>query len=233
MKTVYHGSYIEINEVDLSKCRVGRDFGQGFYVTCIRAQAEHWAKKKGSMKGGGVVTEFEFDEELCDVMDLSTLHFDGYTEEWLDFVIPNRANKTRRQTHYYDVVEGPVADDDIATRIGDYLAGSISKEQFLKDLIYKEPSHQICFCTIQSLQTLVLQKGKIDSVVFHADNNILQALMTDFGLSEREATDVYYKSATCARLSDETSGLYQQPWPEIYQMLQCELKNNNSSSHTV
>jgi hypothetical protein len=30
---VYHGSYIEIKEIDLSLCEPRKDFGQGFYVT--------------------------------------------------------------------------------------------------------------------------------------------------------------------------------------------------------
>ena len=30
---VYHGSYMEIAEIDLSKCEKNKDFGQGFYVT--------------------------------------------------------------------------------------------------------------------------------------------------------------------------------------------------------
>jgi Protein of unknown function (DUF3990) len=30
---VYHGSFIEIIEIDLSKCEKNKDFGQGFYVT--------------------------------------------------------------------------------------------------------------------------------------------------------------------------------------------------------
>jgi hypothetical protein len=42
---VYHRSYVEINEVDLSKCEDHRDFGRGFYVTKFRSQAEEWAGK--------------------------------------------------------------------------------------------------------------------------------------------------------------------------------------------
>ena len=225
MRTVYHGSYIAIEEIDLSKCRVGRDFGHGFYVTCIRTQAEFWAKRKGrKSRMGGVVTEFEFDEDMCEVMNMKVLRFNDYTEEWLDFVVPNRNNKTKRQTHDFDIIEGPVADDDIATRIDDYLNENISKEQFLKDLTFKEPSHQICFCTVQSLQALVLRKDIIDSKVFHTDNNVLQALMTDFALSELEATNMYYKSKTYSLLSDNSTEWYKKSWQEIYKMFKKELK---------
>ena len=30
---LYHGSYIEVSQIDLSKCKYGLDFGKGFYVT--------------------------------------------------------------------------------------------------------------------------------------------------------------------------------------------------------
>ena len=220
MKIVYHGSYTAIDEIDLSQCKVGRDFGRGFYVTCIRSQAAFWAKRKGrKSRSDGVVTEFQFDEDLCEAMDMNVLRFDGYTEEWLDFVVPNRINKTKRQIHDFDIIEGPVADDDIATRIDDYLDENITKEQFLKDLTFKEPSHQICFCTVQSLQSLVLRKGKIDSVIFHTDNDVLQALMTDFALSEIEAANKYFKSKTYTFLADEKTELYKKNWQEIYDML--------------
>ena len=43
---VYHGSYTEIYEIDLTKCELNRDFGRGFYVTNIYEQVKFWAKRK-------------------------------------------------------------------------------------------------------------------------------------------------------------------------------------------
>ena len=37
---VYHGSYTEIDKIDLLKGELARDFGLGFYVTNIYRQAE-------------------------------------------------------------------------------------------------------------------------------------------------------------------------------------------------
>ncbi|MDR0842320.1 MAG: DUF3990 domain-containing protein [Acidobacteriota bacterium] len=37
---VFHGSYIDIEEIDLSKCQPNKDFGQGFYVTKFCHHAE-------------------------------------------------------------------------------------------------------------------------------------------------------------------------------------------------
>ena len=78
--------------------------------------------------------------------------------------------------------------------------------------------------TVQSLQALTLAKGKIDSAIYHIDSDILQALMTDYGMNELNAADKYYASQTHSRLADETTEFYKKPWQEIYQMLKQELK---------
>jgi len=223
---VYHGSYREIDVIDLAKCEAGRDFGRGFYVTNIRAQAAYWATRKGrNNKTAGVVTEFDFNEDICRIMKMELLHFNGYNEAWFDFVVLNRANLTNRQAHDYDVIEGPVADDDITKRLNIYLNGEISKEQFLIDLTHKAPSHQICFCTVQSLQslTLTLPKAKIEIKIYKIDNEIVKALVKDCEMSQIGATNVYYTSNTYARLADESTALYLSPWQEIYEMLKTEL----------
>ena len=222
---VYHGSYTAIENIDFSFCRKRRDFGKGFYVTKIRTQAEYWAIRKGDDNDTeGVVTVFDFDESSFDDKDLKTLRFDGYNNDWLDFVMLNRINKNDRQAHDYDIIEGPVADDDIATRVYDYIKGKVSKKQFLNELTLKKPTHQVCFCTMQSLQALELCKANADVEIIHIDNDVVKALVTDFDLSEIEATKLYYKSATYTRLANEKTKLYLKKWQEIYQMLQKEMK---------
>ncbi len=220
---VYHGSDTRIEEIDLEKCKYGKDFGRGFYVTKLKEQAEtmavrvsRWSKQKP------VVSEFEFDEFALIDNDLKILVFEDYTEEWFDFVILNRRNKKREQIHEYDIIEGPVANDKISTQIDDYLENAITKEQFFSDLIHT-PSHQICFCTVKSLQALSLAKGKIDSAIYHIDSDILQALMSDYGMNELDATDRYYTSQTYSQLVNETKELYKKSWQEIYELLKQEL----------
>ena len=123
---VYHGSHTAIEKVNLSKCQPGRDFGRGFYVTKIRSQAEYWAKRIGERKDRtGVVTEFEFMEYAYENENLNLLRFDGYLEDWFDFIMLNRANVQGKQVHNYDIVEGPVADDAVTLRIYDYMDGNI------------------------------------------------------------------------------------------------------------
>lgn len=61
---LYHGSNMIINEIDLSKCRPYKDFGQGFYCTEIKEQAELMAKRVAKIYGGNpYVNVFELDEK--------------------------------------------------------------------------------------------------------------------------------------------------------------------------
>ena len=220
---VYHGSYTAIDEIDLNLCEVGKDFGRGFYVTNLYKQAETWAKRKGGMKRTkGIVTEFDFNENICRIMKLNVLRFDDYDEKWLEFIVQNRLNDAEQQVHDYDIIEGPVADDRITEQIKDYIDGIISKEKFLNDLIHL-PSHQICFCTLQSLQALILSKPIVNSKIRHIGKDILQALMTDFGIDEVEATDKFYTSNTYTQLADEITEFYKKDWTEIYELLKQEL----------
>jgi hypothetical protein len=57
---VYHGSGVEIKVIDLSKAKIGKDFGQGFYVTNILQQAEYMAERVARWNHTQpVVTAFE------------------------------------------------------------------------------------------------------------------------------------------------------------------------------
>ena len=224
---VYHGSYTAIETIDFSFCQIKRDFGKGFYVTKFRDQAKIWSKRKGKENhSDAVVTEFDFSEFFFKDKDFKVLRFDDYNEQWLEFVVLNRKNETEQQAHDYDIVEGPVADDKITTEIDKYIEGLISKKQFLSDLTHN-PSHQICFCTMQSLQALSLPKGKIDIAVYDIGYNVVQSLMTDYDINEVEATDQYYTSNTYTQLADENTEFYKKSWQEIYDMLKIELKNDN------
>lgn len=42
---LYHGSFLEISEPDLTHSRPNVDFGRGFYVTPLYAQAAKWCGK--------------------------------------------------------------------------------------------------------------------------------------------------------------------------------------------
>ncbi|MDR0733898.1 MAG: DUF3990 domain-containing protein [Dysgonamonadaceae bacterium] len=223
---VYHGSYAKIDIIDLEKCEIGKDFGRGFYVTKIREQAEFWAERKGfSHKTTGFVTEFDFNENAFQYFRLKVLQFDSYHEGWLDFVAMNRNPKAEQPTHDYDIVEGPVADDKIATRISDYLSGKLLKRDFLDELKFVRETHQICFCTARSLQMLdhVENSKDISSEIAKIGESLVAKLMIDNEMDELQATDLFYNSKFFSRLADENTKLYKKSWQEIYEMLKREI----------
>ena len=223
---VFHGSDTFIDVIRLERCKPNKDFGRGFYVTKLAEQAQdmanrvsRWSDKKPA------VTEFEFDENAFEDEEINALRFDVYDERWLDFIILNRNKSTRKNIHEYDIVEGPVADDVVSIRIDAFLDGLVSKPDFLEELKYKDKiTHQICFCTIRSLQFIKRIDAKPDGIYYSIDDKIVKQMIIDFGLSEMQATDKYFSSKTYKKLIYEQDNLSIKPWIEIYKMLQKELK---------
>jgi len=223
---VFHGSDTFIETINLEKCKPNKDFGRGFYMT---KHAEHaqdmadrvsrWSDRKPA------VTEFEFDENAFDDDDINALRFDVYDEQWLDFIIMNRNKATRKNTHEYDIIEGPVADDAVTIRIDAYLDGLVSKPDFLEELKFKQRvTHQICFCTIRSLQFIKRIDAKPDGIYYSIDDKIVKQIIVDYHLSEMQATDTYFSSKTYKKLIYDQNNLTLEPWQNIYEMLRKELK---------
>ena len=222
---VYHGSYTEINKIDLSKCEPRKDFGQGFYVTKFYEQALIWANRKGRDKHTkGVITEFTFFESAFDDKYYKTLRFNTYTEDCLDFIALNRNFLTPLPAHDFDIVEGPVANDKITTRIDAYIRNEVSKEDFLQELKYDAPSHQICFCTVKSLLMLEQIDFRGITAIERISENIVEKLVFDHNISALEATDLFYNSGIYVKLSKIKNDFCFKPWQEIYEMLKKELK---------
>jgi hypothetical protein len=222
---VFHGSDTAIEVVDLTKCKPGKDFGRGFYVTSIFRQANAMADRVAKWNNTQpIVSEFDFEEYAFEDTDLQALRFDGYNEDWLDFIILNRNNLSNKPAHNFDIVEGPVADDAISIRIKDYMLGKISKTTFLNELKFKQDTHQICFCTLQSLQMLKKASDEISSSIYHINDLIVQQLMIDYALSDAQASDCYFGSDAYSNLTNKSTQLYCKLWKEIYEILKKELR---------
>jgi len=221
---VYHGSHIKVDKIDLSKSKPNKDFGKGFYVTKFRNHAEEWAKIIGEKNGtDGFVSEFEFSENDFTKSICKIKRLDAYNEEWLDFIVKNRDKNSEPLVHDYDIVIGPVADDKVQNTLRLYLKGKISKEKFLKMLTYHEETHQICFCTLNSLQTI----DRIDDTptyeVVMISEPIIEKLIIDFNFDEEKATNLFFGSDTYNKLSDIEAKLYEKNWAETYKLLLNEL----------
>jgi hypothetical protein len=72
------------------------------------------------------------------------------TDVWSDFVVACR----RGVKHDYDIVDGPMADDQIWDYVEDFMDGSISREAFWVLAKFKYPTHQIVFCTQRALDSI-------------------------------------------------------------------------------
>jgi len=221
---VFHGSYLKIRTIDLSFGRPNKDFGRGFYVTKIKKLAREWADRKGAdNQTKGIVSEFVFDEYIWEDTELKLLRFDNYSENWLDFVVKNRSNRSRQQAHDYDIVEGPIADDAVTVRVNDYIRGDISKSDFLEELKFRMPTHQICFCTTASLQALEYIDSRTEWNMERIGNEVIKRIIVDTKKDEMYATDIFFSSQTFSALSDKSTGLYLKTWQEIYTLLKKEL----------
>ena len=81
---------------------------------------------------------------------LRILSFEHMTEKWLDFVVLCR----KGIEHNYDIVEGPMADDQIWNYVESFLEEKISRKAFWELVRFSYPTHQMVFCTENALKTL-------------------------------------------------------------------------------
>ena len=151
---LYHGTNVDFDVIDLTKSNKYKDFGQGFYLTDIRSQAEELAAKKSRLFGGyPVIQEYEFDESLLSGAELKVLKFDKPSTEWAEFIFKNR-NRDNNFTHNYDIVIGPIANDGVAYLLGRYEEGTLTIEELSDKLDYKKLNSQYFFGTNKSLKYL-------------------------------------------------------------------------------
>lgn len=151
---LYHGTNVDFDVIDLTKSNKYKDFGQGFYLTDIRSQAEELASKKSRLFGGyPVIQEYEFDESLLSGAELKVLKFDKPSTEWAEFIFKNR-NRDNNFTHDYDIVIGPIANDGVAYLLGRYEEGTLTIEELSDKLDFKKLNSQYFFGTNKSLKYL-------------------------------------------------------------------------------
>lgn len=140
--TVYHGGYKAVETPEIRIGRNTKDFGNGFYCTVIKEQAQRWAKRYNTK----IVSIY--DVRMNSSLDIK--EFKDMSEEWLDFIIDCRSGKP----HSHDIVIGAMANDQIYNFISDYMDGIITREQFWIMAKCKYPTHQINFCTEEALKCL-------------------------------------------------------------------------------
>jgi hypothetical protein len=154
---LYHGSNVSIDTIDLKRGRRGKDFGQGFYLSADAMQARMMAERTVDREESGspILTTYEFDEAiLTSISDLKVKVFEGYTEEWAEFIMMNRNNKSREQVHDYDIVYGPIADDKVGLQISRYQLQYIPMTELIRQLTFVRPTFQFFFGTERAIKLL-------------------------------------------------------------------------------
>lgn len=156
---LYHGSNVTVRKPRLFASARALDFGAGFYLTTSIEQAEQWAKivQKRQMSGVATISEFAVDDIKFDTLRIR--RFTVPDTEWLLYISTNR--KAKGLPFDYDVVTGPVANDNTMSVINMYLKGAYDEEETLKRLLPQKLKDQYAFKTEKALELLVFTKDVV------------------------------------------------------------------------
>ena len=153
---LYHGSNVEVKEPILLKVQRELDFGKGFYTTSDLEQAARWAERTAKRRGesNAFVTVYEVNED--ELKNIRLLSFDSPNVEWLNFVVKNR--KGEYIAGDWDVISGPVADDQTAQVIDLYLEGAYDEEEAIRRFLTQRLKDQYAFKTNEALKLLIFKE---------------------------------------------------------------------------
>ncbi len=142
---LYHGSNVEVHKPRLLRFQRPLDFGNGFYLTTDKVQAVRWAKRVQQRNRNGVacVNAYEVDEEA--LAKLRVLAFHAPDSAWLRFVVSNRRHVAVNEG--WDVINGPVADDQTSAVIDLFLSGIYDEDEAVRRLLPQKLSDQWTFKT--------------------------------------------------------------------------------------
>ena len=156
---LYHGSNTKVEAVDLSRCRPNKDFGQGFYLTPDKSAAEKMALRTVKRFGGTpFLMTYDFDEAQLEKLNQKL--FEVPSVEWAMFVMANRRADNSAKDHNldnkYDIVVGPVANDDLALLFRQFSRGLLTVEMLMREMQFKRLTTQYSFHTQSAVSLLRL-----------------------------------------------------------------------------
>jgi hypothetical protein len=148
-----------ITDIDLSRCRPNKDFGLGFYLSPDKTAAEKMAHRTVKRFGGSpYVMTYDFND--ADLERFTLRLFEKPSVEWAMFVMANRRGVIDAQEHNldnkFDVVVGPIANDDLALLFRQFSRGLLTVEMLMRAMQYKELTIQYSFHTQQVVSLLKL-----------------------------------------------------------------------------
>lgn len=146
---LYHGSNVCVKEPTIMPFVRALDFGRAFYMTSSFGQAAKWAKTSVLRREDGVpvVSVFEVDEAV--LSELKILTFEKASVEWLRLV--NRNRNQGIDDSDFDLVVGPVANDNTMPVLNLYFKGAYTEEEALRRLLPQRLCDQYAFKTERAL----------------------------------------------------------------------------------
>lgn len=235
---LFHGSNQDIDKIDLKRSKKYKDFGTGFYLTTILDQAIERAKAKVKIEGGKpTVIFFEVDEN--ELKKLNYKNFDKVNVDWAKFIVNNRnsnfkdySNPLSNHDNKYDVVSGPIADDNVLGSIELYLNNTIDEKYLIKRLKYAKLNDQYSFHTPKAIELL----KKVESIVYYNTieqetilNQIVPKIIAwiakDNKMNLDESAKLFYSLKISKKIENTETLLYTQSADYLYELVKEELSN--------
>lgn len=237
---LYHGSNIEIPQPKLLKHQRPLDFGPGFYTTSDKQQAEAWAIRTARIrkKGEPIVSIYKLNNSALNT--LKVLSFDSANKDWLQFVTANRKRLT--QNDGWDIVSGPVANDQTMPTLMLYLDGYITENEAIAKLLPQSLTDQFVFKTDVALNNLhfkkaVFMKSNKKSTettkqnamkklpyfaIDYYDREVITQIMYKYNMNATNAIECFICSETHSILEDAENGMWHFPAYVIFNMWEAE-----------
>ena len=174
---LYHGSYTEVKNIDLSLCSAGKDFGRGFYLTTDLNQAIRFVKtavgkaEKNGLIGINSAKGFVSSFLYVAKNDVSVFEFDSADRDWLHCVVAHRRSGVLspelKKWQNYDIIAGKIANDTTNSVITAYINGAYGEVGrgsadtiAMQLLLPNKLKEQICFRTEKSVICLSFLKSE-------------------------------------------------------------------------
>lgn len=168
---LYHGSFTPVSQIKLNKCKQGKDFGRGFYVTSSYKQAQSFVPlsinkqiSEGNLSADSSVGYISvYRLHLTREIQIHT--FPDADKNWLHFVAANRRKvlfpEIKKQYAAFDIIGGKIANDRTARTLQLYtsgaygIPGSVEADNIaIQTLLPNRLEDQFCFCSEKAILAL-------------------------------------------------------------------------------
>ena len=157
VKTLYHGTNVRFNTIDLKQCNRFKDFGQGYYLTTDLRQAQRWAQ----IKAGDTQTAYIYSYNLATPVssDLKILELLEYNSCWVEFIVQSRFYGKETD---YDIIYDRIADNRgvyISQMLERSMLHTADAEEVIEHIKWKQGAgDQYCFKTASALSLLINER---------------------------------------------------------------------------